>query len=269
MHVVKEYPDSVFSWVDLATTDPDKAKVFYQGLFGWEYEDVPTDMGTVYSMCRINGHNVAGLGPLSPGMEEQGVPPIWSSYINHRDVDAIAARVTEAGGTVTIPPMDVMDTGRMFVANDPTGAPFGVWQPKSHIGAQYVNYPNTLVWNELQTRDVEAAKKFYGAVFDWTYKEDENGYVMCVAGDRIQAGIIEIDENWGADMPPHWAVYFLVEGADACAEKVTALGGNVLAPPAKAGEMGKFAVVQDPQGGTFTVMEFNGPADPPPGADAA
>ena len=269
MHVVKEYPDSVFSWVDLATTDPDKAKDFYHGLFGWEFEDRPTDMGTVYSMCQIDGKNVAGLGPLSPGMEEQGVPTVWSSYVNHRDVDAVAARVTEAGGTVTLPPMDVMDSGRMCLAMDPTGAPFGVWQPKSHIGAQYVNYPNTLVWNELQTRDPEAAQKFYDAVFDWTYKVDENGYVMCVAGERIQAGIIKMDENWGAEVPPNWSVYFLVEDVDAYAEKTISLGGNVLTPPTKAGEMGRFAVIQDPQGGIFTVMEFNGPADPPPGAPAA
>lgn len=268
MHEVKEYPDGVFSWVDLTTSDPEKAKVFYQGLFGWEFEDVPTDMGSMYTMCRIDGKNVAGLGPLSPEMVEQGVPPFWSSYVNHRDLDAVAARVSEAGGTVTVPPMDVMETGRMFVANDPTGAPFGVWQPKSHIGAQYVNYPNTLVWNELHTRDGEAAKKFYGAVFDWTYNQDENGYNMCVAGERVHAGMIRMDENLGPEVPANWAVYFLVEEVDAYAEKAQSLGGTVMVPPTKAGEMGRFAVLQDPQGGIFTVMEFNGPADLPPGAEA-
>ena len=254
MYIVKRYPDGIFCWVDLSTTDTEAAKKFYGGLFGWQFVDEPTGMGTVYTMCQIEGKNVAGLGPMPEEMQAQGAPPFWTSYVKHDNVDAVAARVTEAGGNVMMPPMDVMETGRMFLASDPTGAVFGVWQPKSHIGAQIVNSLNTLFWNELQTRDVEAAKSFYSTVFGWGHDEDENGYVAFKTDERVHSGMIQIDDTWGP-VPPNWAVYFLVEDVNASTEKVIELGGNVLVPLREVGAMGSFSVVQDPQGGAFTIMQ--------------
>jgi predicted enzyme related to lactoylglutathione lyase len=267
MHVVTNYPDGMFCWVDLMTTDPEGAKAFYSGLFGWTFDDQPTDIGTIYTMCQIDGKNVAGLSGMSPEMQQQGMPPLWSSYIKHRDADAAAKKVTEAGGTVLFPPMDVMETGRMTTFQDPTGATVGIWQPKAHIGAQLVNMPNTLVWNELQTRDPDRAKAFYQTVFDWEDSSDENGYVMFGENGRVHSGMITMDESWG-DMPPSWAVYFMVDDVTKAAERAKELGGTLLAPPTPAEEMGKFSVVQDPQGGIFTIMEFSGPVDLPPGHEA-
>ncbi len=264
MKVVTEYPNGVFNWVDLATTDPEAAKAFYSGLFGWETVDVPTGMGTMYTMLKIEGKNVAGLGPMDPNVQAQGVPPYWASYVKHDNADAIAANIAASGGTVMFPPMDVMEEGRMTMGTDPSGAAFGVWQPRNHVGAQIVNQPNSLVWNELQTNDVEAAKAFYSAVFGWTYEVDQNGYVACLADGRVQAGMMAIDESWGP-VPPNWSIYFMVEDVAATAEKAQELGGKVLVPPSPAGEVGTFAVVQDPQGGIFNTMKFNGPVSPPPG----
>jgi len=266
MHVVKGYPNGLFCWIDLATTDAEAAKRFYRGLFGWQYEDVPYDTGSVYTMCQIDGKNVAGLSKLDPESQAQGMPPVWSSYIKHDDVDAIAAKITEAGGNLISPPMDVMDSGRMIFATDPTGAFFGVWEPKNHIGAHLVNMPNTLVWNELQTTDLDEAKNFYGAVFGWGDNTDASGYVTCKTDGRVHSGMMQIDESWG-EVPPNWTVYFMVEDAAATTAKVKELGGNVLVSLTKAGEMGTFSVVQDPQGGTFTVMQFEGPVDLPPGTE--
>lgn len=265
MHVVTSYPDGIFSWVDLTTTDAEGAKSFYTELFGWQAKDMETGTGTVYTMFQIEGKNVAGAGEMEAEMQAQGMPPIWTSYVKHDDVDAVVAKVPEAGGTVVMPSMDVMEEGRMAMVQDPTGATFGIWQPRNHTGAQLVNMPNTLVWNELQTRDGEAARAFYSAVFGWTGDEDENGYVVFIQDGRRHAGMLLMDETWG-DVPPNWAVYFMVEDVEATAARAKDLGGNVLVPPTPAGELGKFSVVQDPQGGIFTVMQFDGPVDPPPGA---
>lgn len=265
MQEVKKYPNNVFSWVDLATTDLSAAKAFYGGLFGWDALDIPIDEeGNVYVMFQIDGKNVAGGGQLDPATAEQGVPPNWTSYVNQEDVDAVAARITEAGGNVMMSPMDVFDSGRMAIGTDPTGAVFGVWQPKNHIGAQLVNQPGTLVWNELQTRDTESAQKFYGHVFGWTGDVDESGYVTVLADGRRHAGMIPMDENWEG-VPPNWSVYFHVEDVEASAAKAQELGGKLLVPVTPAGEIGRFAVVQDPQGAVFNIIEFKGPADPPPG----
>lgn len=264
MQVVKAYPDGLFSWVDLATTDTEGAKAFYSGLFGWEVEDRPISEGQFYTMFSIDGHSVAGMGTMQPEMQAQGMPPVWSSYVKHSDVDAIAVKAEAAGATIVMPPMDVMEEGRMMVFMDPTGAAVGVWQPKNHIGAAVVNQPNSLVWNELYTRDRDSSVSFYESVFGWEHASDENGYVMFKADGRIQAGLMAMDESYG-DMPPNWTVYFLVEDINESVAKVKELGGNVLVPPSPAGEMGHFSVVQDPQGGSFTIMQFNGPVDPPPG----
>ncbi len=264
MQVVKEYPDGLFNWVDLATTDTEGAKAFYAGLFGWQAEDLPTDVGVPYTMFKIDGYNVVGMSAMPPDMQKQGVPPMWSSYVKHSDVDAITAKAEAAGATIVMPPMDVMDAGRMMFAQDPTGATFGVWQPKNHIGAKLVNQANTLVWNELHTRDSKAAQAFYEAVFDWTVSRDPSGYGMFANNGRTQAGMLTMDESFG-EMPPNWGVYFLVEDVNAMSAKVKELGGNILVPVTAAGEVGNFSVVQDPQGGTFTIMEFSGPVDAPPG----
>jgi len=265
MHVVTNYPDGIFNWVDLMSSDVAAAKTFYAGLFGWEAEDRPIDGGGVYTMFNLNGKNVAGMGALNADMQAQGVPSHWASYVKHSDVDGVAARAAEAGGTIILPPMDVMEEGRMTMFIDPSGATVGVWQPKNHIGAQYVNGHNALVWNELQTRDVAAAKSFFSAVFGWTYDADENGYITISQDGRRQAGMIQMDESWG-EVPPNWSVYFFVESVDTAVSKTKELGGNMLVPPTPAGEIGKFSIVQDPAGAIFTVMEFYGPVDPPPGA---
>ncbi len=123
---------------------------------------------------------------------------------------------------------------------------------------------NTLSWNELQTRDLDGAKAFYNAVFGWTYVVDKSGYVSCLADGRSQAGMMAIEESWG-DVPPNWTVYFLVEDAKPAAARAEELGGNVLVPPSPAGDIGEFAVLQDPQGGAFSVIRFDGEPMPPPG----
>lgn len=265
MQVVKEYPDGIFCWVDLATTDPAGAKAFYAALFGWEGEDQPLDGGGVYTTLHLGGHRVAGMGEMQAEMRAQGIPSHWSSYVKHSDADGVAERVAAAGGILIVPPMDVMEEGRMMVAQDPTGAIFGVWQPNRHTGAELVNQPNTLVWNELQTRETAAAQEFYHAVFGWEGEvADESGYVVFAQNGRRQAGMLAIDESWG-DVPPNWAVFFQVEDVAAYQAKAQELGANILVPIMPAGEMGHFAVIQDPQGAVFTIMKFNGPSDPPPG----
>jgi len=264
MQIVKSYPDGVFSWVDLGTTDTEVAKRFYGGLFGWSFLDQLTDSGVVYSMAQIEGYNVACLGPLDSEMEKQGVPPFWSSYIKHDDVDAVGAWSTQAGDTGLFPPFDVMDTGRRTMIQDPAGEVFGVWQPGQLIGAQLVNIPNTLFWNELQAPDLEVARDFYSAVFGWTYDVDPNGYVAVKAGDRVQAGMMKMTEETG-EVPPNWSLYFLVENAADAAARAVELGAQVIVPPTPAGEIGKFSLLQDPQGAVYSVIEYNAPASPPPG----
>lgn len=265
MKIVTQYPDGVFSWVDLTTSDIAGAHAFYHGLFGWQADEQPVgDSGTAYTNFRIGGYTVAGGGQMQPEMLAGGAPSVWVSYVNHSDIDAVAERAAAAGGVVFLPPMDVLDAGRMALIQDPTGAPFGLWQPKTHVGAQVVNQPNSFVWNELQTSDRERARAFYQEVFGWTDRLDDTGYVTWHDGDRVQCGAIQIGDDWG-DVSPHWLVYFLVDDVDATAACALELGGKVHHGPSAAGELGRLAVLADPQGAIFAAIKFNGPADDPPG----
>src|SRR5579863_10304413 len=152
-----QYTPGTFSWADLSTSDQDGAKAFYTALFGWDVQDNPVPGDGVYSMMLVGDKPVAAISAQPEQQREAGVPPMWNSYVTVEDADATAARAGELGGNVHAPPFDVMDVGRMAVIADPQGAFFEVWQPKLHIGANLVNGPGLLSWNELHTNDLDGA----------------------------------------------------------------------------------------------------------------
>lgn len=256
MSDAKSYPHGTFSWTDLQTTDADAAKKFYTELFGWKPVDMPIPGGGVYTMLQQDGKDVAALSQMGEEQKKQGMPPVWNSYITVDDVDATADKAKELGGTVAMGPFDVMDAGRMAVIQDPTGAFVSLWQTGTHKGAGIFNVPNTMSWNELDTRDTQAAKDFYTKLLGWETETDESGYTMWLNRGRANGGMMQIEDSWG-DVPPHWAVYFSVEDCAATVEKLKDLGGNVIRPPFSAGEVGTIAVVQDPQGAAFTLIQMN------------
>ncbi|MGZ6313966.1 MAG: VOC family protein, partial [Candidatus Limnocylindrales bacterium] len=163
----ERYAPGTFSWTDLTTTDQDAAKEFYSALFGWEAIDNPVGNGIVYSTMTLDGKNVAAISPQPQQQRDAGVPPTWNSYVTVQSADDALARARELGATVHADAFDVLDVGRMGVVQDPQGAYFLVWEPKSHIGASLVNVPGALSWNELASPDPEASAGFYGALFGW------------------------------------------------------------------------------------------------------
>jgi uncharacterized protein len=256
-----EYAPGTFSWVDLGTTDVDGAKAFYSQLFGWQSEDMPVPDSSPYTMFRANGKYVAAVYEQQEEQRAQGVPPNWMSYITVDDLDRRADKAKDLGGTVMAGPFDVMEAGRMAVVQDPTGAVFGLWEPRQHIGAGLVNDPGAFGWNELSTRDVDAARSFYEGLFGWTTEESDAGpmpYTTIKNGDRMNGGMLAIAQDWG-DVPPHWRVYFTVVNCDAGTARVEQLGGSRIFGPMDI-PIGRFSVVTDPQGATFSL--FQGDTDP-------
>ena len=252
---VDSYPNGVPSWVDLGTSDLDSARAFYSELFGWDIQEGPPEAGG-YSIAELRGRPVAGLGPQqNPGR------PYWTVYINVDSADDTAASITENGGQMFMPPFDVMDVGRMAIAADPTGAPFGLWEPKQHKGAGIVNEPNTFSWAELTTDDVETAKSFYGSVFGWaseTYGEGAGAYTESQLADRSVAGIMARPPAMPAEVPNNWGVYFSVTDTDQAVGRVGELGGSTVVPAMDI-EPGRFAVVSDLAGAVFNVITLKEP----------
>ena len=188
------------------------------------------------------------------------MPPHWQSYVSVASADEIADKAGSLGGTVFQPAFDVMDVGRMAVVQDPAGATFALWQPKAHKGAELLNVPGAPCWNELFTKDTEVAKTFYTGLFGWSTEEMPSPtgapYTMFKNGERPAGGMLEIQEEMG-DVPPHWAVYFAVEGCDSSLERARALGAQVSFPPMDVPDVGRIAGLQDPQGATFSIIELH------------
>lgn len=250
------YTHGTPAWIDLATSDAADAKAFYTGLFGWAAVDTPTDAG-IYVMFMLKGKPVAALYEMSADMMTLGVPPHWVTYVSVDDVDAAAARVTEAGGTLVQPPYDVMDSGRMAAAVDPTGAAFAMWQPGKHFGSAFANEPGSFTWNELQTNDTAAAATFYATVFGWTAETADMpggpAYTSFKVDDRAVAGMMAIQREWGP-VPPNWGVYLAVADCDQSVADAEKLGGKVEMPAQDIPDVGRFALLRDPQGAYFYVI---------------
>ena len=272
------YIPGVPCWIDTSHPDPEAAVEFYSRLFGWEFEDVmPPGSEGKYFIARIRGGDVAAVGSIA-----EGAPPVamWNTYVWVESADEAASKVRDAGGRVVSEPFDVMDAGRMAVFTDPEGAAFCVWQAKEHRGARIVNENGSLNFNDLNTRDVEGAKSFYGSVFGWRTLELEGGFAMWTLpgyGDYLERDdpelrkqMAEVDAPAGfedvvaslnpipddqPDTPPHWGVTFAVDDADAVADTASELGGRVIVPPFDAPWV-RMTVIADPQGATFTASKF-------------
>ena len=250
-----EYAPGTPSWIDIGATDVDALKTFYTSLFGWTAEDAgPPELTGGYGMFRLNGLDVAGYS----AQQDPG-PPRWSMYVTVEDADKTAAIATDAGGTVILEPMDVMDVGRMAVISDPQGAVFSIWQPRAHKGAGIVYEPATLGWTELNAIDLDGSRAFYSTVFGWTAltHEGEMQYTEFQLDGASIAGMMELPEQARAmGAPPHWLVYFRVSGCDDFVGKAKKLGANVLMQPMDI-EPGRFSVLMDPLGAVFAVIQMN------------
>jgi len=248
-----QLPAGTFSWVDLTVPDTKAAAKFYSELLGWTADEPNAEYGG-YAMVRTNGKAVAGLTPqMSPG-----APAAWTTYVNVDDADATAEKAKQAGGQVIFGPMDVMSQGRMALVQDPTGAVIGLWQAGEHRGADVYNEPGALSWNELQTRDIEAAKRFYSQVFGWdphTNGEGAQAYTEWHLNGKSIGGMMAMPEQVPAAVPPFWLPYFVVTDAEATTQKAKELGGQVMMPPMTIPQ-GTFAVLADPDGATFAVIKL-------------
>jgi predicted enzyme related to lactoylglutathione lyase len=255
MTEMSEYAPGTPAWVDLGTPDPAAAKTFYESLFGWELLDMGPDAGG-YMIATKDGKQVAGLGPQQG---PPGAPPWWTTYIYIEDADATAKAIEAAGGNVMAPPFDVMEAGRMAVFTDAEGAVCAIFQPNQHRGAQLVNEPGSFGWNELASRDIDGAKKFYGEVFGWQGDTQEMGpmtYTEWKLNGTTIGGMRAIGDMDPPGMPANWLVYFVTDDTDAAVGRVTAGGGQVMMPPTDI-PPGRFAIVSDPQGAMFALIKLN------------
>jgi len=245
MAIVEKYEPGMFCWVELATNDAAASKTFYTSLFGWTANDMPVPDG-VYSILQKDGHDLGAL------YQTKNIPPNWASYINVENADDSAKKAQSLGANLVAPPFDVMDIGRMAVIADPQGASFCIWQAKKNIGATIRGETGTLCWNELMTPDVVASRDFYKGLFDWNYKPSPE-YTEIYVGSTGVGGMLPMTPDMQG-MPPSWSPYFMVDDCDAAANKAKSLGAQIYVNPTDVSDIGRFAVIGDPQGAMFDII---------------
>ncbi|MFF7633690.1 VOC family protein [Kitasatospora sp. NPDC008050] len=243
------------SWVSLTATDLDAAQAFYGELLGWSFRSRPDRWGP-YVTAMVDGVAVAGLGTLGALQ----LPVAWSTFFGTEDADVVAERIRARGGTVAVGPLG-FDAGRMAIAADPAGAPFGIWEGGPDAGRVLSMIPGAPVWIELRTTDAFASALFYGEVFTWDGRDPEqlavrwenDRVVLRTAGRSVAALAVATDP----EARPSWNVYFAVDDADErvlVAERIGAdVLGEVLDTP-----YGRVGHLRDPQGGRFSLIS------PPP-----
>jgi predicted enzyme related to lactoylglutathione lyase len=245
-----------FCWPELATTDQAAAKAFYTSVFGWTTEDRPIGPGATYTIAKLRGLEV---GAIYQQEKEKTAPSHWNVYVSVDSADEASARARQLGATVVAEPFDVLDAGRMAVIHDPSGAPLCLWQARRSIGARIVDEPGAMCWCELATTDPARAGRFHSEMFGWKLKPSGGGYTEFQRGGLSIGGMMEITPEWGK-VPPHWLTYFAVAECDGTATKAQKLGAQARVPPRHIPNVGRFAVLIDPQGAPFAIIRMDVPA---------
>ncbi len=256
MPTTTQHAPGTFCWPELATSDYAGAKQFYAALFGWGSNEQDMGGGEMYCMLKLNGLDVGALYKMRKEEAARGTPPHWNSYVSVASADDAAAKAKQLGGIVMMEPFDVYDVGRMAAIQDPTGAVFCVWQAKKHSGAGVLDDPGALCWTELMTRDTGIARRFYTRLLPWKAEAMPMGpriYTVFKRGDTPAAGMMQITPEMGP-VRPCWVVYFAAADCAATAAKTKQLGGKVSIEPTDVPNVGRFAVLVDPQGAHFGVL---------------
>jgi hypothetical protein len=251
------WPAGTPCWADISVADVDAACAFYAAVLGWHIPEAgPDDAG--YRIALVDGHPVAAIGP----QQSPDQPQAWLLYLATEDADATVAAIAEHGGTLLVPPFDAGRHGRLAVAADPTGAMFAIWQADQHLGAELVNAPGGMTWEDLRCTDPSAAHRFYASVFNLDMQPiemaPEDYRTFHLAGSEAPMGGI------GGFMGPagesHWAVYFGVADAGAAVRTAEQQGGSI-AMPAMETPFGRMAGLADPTGAIFQIVEMAAETD--------
>ena len=246
-------------WADLVTPDLESAKHFYGGLFGWTFRDT-TAGDKEFAVALLEGQPVAGLvqRSLPSGKHKQ---PAWLTFIAVRDTGEADRTALAHGGKVLSPPRDYPERGRQAILADPQGAVFAVLQSSSGDPPDVLAPIGGWIWSSLITTDPNTGAAFYQALFGYEVfelpSEDGRDHLL-LAADGYARATANSPPLTAPNLHSHWLDFVRVANAAESSRKAVALGGRVLVQPHldRHGEM--VAVIADPSGAPFGLLEWSG-----------
>ena len=245
-------------WVELVTPDLAGAKAFYSGLFGWTFQDLQGGKAD-FAVALLDGRPVAGLLQRAVPAGEQR-QPAWRGFIAVRDVDAAKAIALAHGAKVVFEPKTYPQRGRQAVLADPEGAVFAILASSSGDPADVLAAPGEWIWASVHAQNPDTAAAFYQTLFGYDVfdlqSDDGLEHLILSSDDYARASVNALP---GGSPPrhPHWLNFVRVVDAVGVAAKVGALGGRVLVEPHADRHGGQVAVVADPTGAAFGLMEWS------------
>src|ERR1039457_1664060 len=253
----QEHHPGKLVFVELVTPDLAAAKQFYAGLFGWTFRDIQSG-GTRYAEAFLDGHPVAGLIHKDVPADKQR-QPAWLSFFSVGDVDAAKKVALQNGAKVLFEPHNIPNRGQEAVLADQQGAVFAVLASSSGDPSDVLALPGEWIWSSLITSDPDSGAAFYQKLFDYEVFELPATmgvqHLLLASDDYARASVNSLP----ADRPKahsHWLNYVHVEDASKMTAKVVALGGSVLVDTRDDRHGGKVAVVADPMGAPFGLLEW-------------
>lgn len=251
-------PNGQFVWLDLMTGDADAAAAFYGAVAGWTAHAAPAPNDT-YRIISADGVGVGGIVTLSQADRDAGASNGWLGYIWADDVDAMAARVKNAGGSIHRAATNIPEVGRFAVASDPQGALFALFRamvPTPSPPPPAGNTPGRIGWHELHASDLDLAFAFYADLFGWTRADAVDMgpmglYQMFAAGHGPVGGMMRRAD---ATQPPGWLHYINVADIDAAIGRVIKAGGTVVSGPNAITGGSQIAQCLDVQGTVFAMV---------------
>lgn len=248
-----DFTPGEFCWIDMIAHDIEAAVEWYGALFGWTVEMQPTPGGPRYGFLKKGDHVLGGIGQMPDEMKAAGAPQAWNCYVATEDCEATEARAKELGGSVMFPTTEIPGKGRLAFFTDPEGAVIPVWQTTEDDDVGVLTEEHgAMIWCERMTRDVDAVKAFYGDLFGWEFGGRPDHLVARI-GDRDAGGVMPMGEAYEG-VPPHWLLYFRADDCAAVAGAAAASGGTVVVPTMDL-PIGRFAILMDPAGGAFALLE--------------
>jgi predicted enzyme related to lactoylglutathione lyase len=253
----QEHHNGKVIFVELVTPDLAAAEKFYGGLFGWTFNDIKTDT-LEYAEASLDGHPVAGLIHKAIASDEHK-QPAWLTFISSDNIETRKELALRNGAKVLFGPKDIPGRGREAVFADPQGAVFAVLDSTSGDPPDVLPEPGEWIWSSLITRDPDTDAAFYQEFFDYdifSLPPDKHAQHLLLASDDYARASVNSLPTKGRHSHPHWLNYVRVKDTEEMARKVVALGGHVLVKPRIDRHGGKIAVVSDPQGAPFGLIEW-------------
>ena len=251
-------------WRDLLTHDTKASQIFYETLFGWEFDGVGSESGlasnSVYKLIRHDGRLIGGMVD-TVALNNRNDISQWIVSMSVANIDDAVAKYSAGDGDVITPPKDLHRRGRVAVVRDAEGALLALLETRDGDPADHEPEIGGFLWEELWTTDVESATAFYENVAGlkaapWDVDENQESgatYRLLKDGDKPRVGIMP---NPLEGLKPVWVSYLRVESPASITARVANLGGRVIVEARPRPLGGEVAFIAGPSGAGIALQTW-------------